>query len=40
MSRGPVAALPTGDINAMPLLESDGRTVEYRLQIARCPRCL
>lgn len=23
----------TGDINAMPLLESDGRTVEFRLQI-------
>lgn len=26
--------LSTGEINAMPLLESNGRTVEFRLQIA------
>ena len=26
--------LSTGDINAMPLLESDGRTVKFRLRIA------
>ncbi|MCH8939285.1 MAG: hypothetical protein IH966_07665 [Gemmatimonadetes bacterium] len=31
----PLAApLSTGDINAMPLLESDGRTVKFRLRIA------